>query len=208
MAKYTVKQGDCISSIAQKKGLFWKQLWNHPENASLKSLRKDPNVLRPGDQVFVPDKQGKQVSGATDQEHRFRVKGVPAKLRVQVLDEDQPRANEPYTLEIDGNLYSGTTDGEGRIEHSIPPDAKQGRLLVGDTQDEYPLSLGHMDPVEEVAGVQARLNNLGFNCGEVNGRLGPETEAALKAFQKKHNLSETGEIDQATRDKLKEVHGS
>jgi len=29
----------------------------------------------------------------------------------------------------------------------------------------------------------------------------------LRAFQKDHDLDVTGEADQATRDKLKEVHG-
>ena len=82
MPNYTVKQGDCISSIAQKHGLFWDKVWNHPKNANLQERRKDPNVLSPGDVVFVPDKDEKEESGATEQRHRFKRKGVPEKLRI------------------------------------------------------------------------------------------------------------------------------
>ncbi len=28
MPEYKVKQGDCLSSIAEKHGLFWDKVWN------------------------------------------------------------------------------------------------------------------------------------------------------------------------------------
>jgi N-acetylmuramoyl-L-alanine amidase len=208
MPDYTVKQGDCISSIAEGHGFFWERIWNHPKNAELKTKRENPNVLAPGDVVFVPDKEEKEESCATGQRHTFRKKGVPAKLRLRLVEDDKPRANEPYILEIDGVTFSGTTDGEGGIEHPIPPNAVKGKLLVGEKQEEFPLDLGHLDPVDEITGVQARLNNLGFDCGSLDGEAGPETEAALKEFQKKHNLDESGRPDEATRSKLQELHGS
>lgn len=207
MPEYTVKQGDCISSIAKKNGLFWEKVWDHPNNSQLKQKRKDPNILYPGDIVFVPDKEEKEESGATEQRHRFRKKGVPAKLHLQLLEDDEPRANESYTLIIDGNLLSGTTDSDGRLEQTVPPDGKNAKLLVGESQDEYILNLGHIDPVDTVVGVQARLNNLGFGSGKLDGVLGPETKAALKRFQTKYELPESGEPDDATQKKLFEVHG-
>lgn len=207
MPEHTVGQGDCIFSIAQKHGLFWQTIWNHPNNAELKGKRKDPNVLYPGDVVFIPDKERKQESGATEQRHRFRLKGVPAKLRLRIMDDDEPRANESYVLVIDGDLFSGTTDADGRLEHPMPPDAKRAKLILGETQDELYLNLGHIDPIDEIAGVQIRLNNLGFDCGKLDGILGPETETALRKFQKKYDLTESGKADQATRQKLLEVHG-
>ena len=208
MPQYTVKQGDCISSIADRNGLFWEQLWNHPSNASLKASRKDPNVLRPGDVVYVPDKREKTETGATDQLHRFRKKGVPAKLRLRLLDEDEPLANQHYTLEIDGQTFSGTTDSDGRIEQSIPPSAKQGKLVVGDRRDEYALDLGHIDPISEVSGVQERLNNLGYDCGAPDGVLGPRTRTAIREFQKAMGLRETGETDDQTRRRLEQEYGA
>ncbi|UCF85631.1 MAG: peptidoglycan-binding protein [Desulfobacteraceae bacterium] len=207
MPEYQVKQGECISSIAQKHGLFWEKVWEHPKNAQLKEKRKDPNVLYAGDVVFVPDKEENEESCATEQRHRFRKKGVPAMLRLQLFDEDESRANEPFILEIDGEPFTGTTDGEGRLNHPIPPTAKRGRLLVGETQDEYVLNLGHVDPIHEITGVQARLKNLGFGCGKIDGILGPKTEAALSQFQKKYGLLESGKLDTATEKKLVEVHG-
>jgi hypothetical protein len=208
MPEYKVKQGDCISSVAEKYGFFWEKVWDHPNNSQLKEKRKDPNILYPGDIVFVPDKKEKEELGATEQRHRFRKKGAPATLRLQLFEDDEPRANESYTLIIDGSLFSGTTDADGRLEQTVPPDAKNAKLLVGEAQDEYKLNLGHIDPVDEVVGVQARLNNLGFYRGNLDGELGAETMAALKCFQTKYELSESGELDEATKNKLLDVHGS
>lgn len=40
----------------------------------------------------------------------------------------------------------------------------------GDEQRKYFVSLGRIDPVEEVSGAQGRLLNLGYYDGPVNGR--------------------------------------
>jgi peptidoglycan hydrolase-like protein with peptidoglycan-binding domain len=37
--------------------------------------------------------------------------------------------------------------------------------------------------------------------------LGESTRGAIRAFQKERNLNVTGELDDATRQKLKEMHG-
>lgn len=207
MTEYIVKQGDCLSSIANKYGLFWEKIWNHPKNAKIKEKRKDPNILYPGDVLFIPDKEEKEESAPTEQRHRFKVKGVPAMLRLQFKHGDKPRANEPYTLQIEGKIFSGTTDGEGKIKHPLPPNAKRGKLLLGEYQEEFLLEFGHLDPIEEVSGVQARLNNLGFDCGKIDGVLGPKTEAALIEFQKQYGLLDTGNIDEQTIAKLRQVYG-
>lgn len=202
MPKYTVQQGDCVTNIASASGLPWKILWNHPENASLRQLRKDPNVLYPGDEIFIPELTERIESCATDQKHTFEIKGIEAKIKLRLLDADQPRANQPYRLDVDGaTVASGQTDGDGIVAASIPPRAAEAILYVGSglARDVYPLRLGNLDPIETDEGVGGRLLCLGYSTENI--------EEAITAFQQKHGLSVTGSADEATRAKLEERFG-
>lgn len=202
----TVSPGDSIPSIAKENGFFWETIWNHPNNAALKAKRKDPNLLFDGDEVYVPDLDLKQESRGVDARHKFKVKGEQVKFKLQLLMMGQPRANEAYTLVVDGTIYSGTTTGDGRLEHVLPANARSGVLKLKGGKEEYPVRIGHLNPIDTVSGVQQRLNNLGFNCGAENGELSETLKAALVAFQSKYQLSPTGEIDGPTKAKLEERH--
>lgn len=206
--QYTVKAGDCISSIAFETGFFADTLSELPENANLKQLRKNLNVLQPGDVVFIPDKREKFHEGKTGARHVFRRKGVPARLSLRILRDDAPRANVPYTLTIDGRVMSGRTGPKGEIDVTISPNAMSGILKVGPPEDldEYNLDLGHLQPADNIAGVQSRLRNLGFHCEGEDGQLGPVTREAISAFQRKHKLPVTGEMDAAFQAKIAKVH--
>ena len=207
---YIVEQGDCIESIAFQRGLLWKTIWNHPENAALRKARQNWNALLPGDRLFLPNLRLKQVPAATEQRHRFQRKAVPARLSITLSDaDDKPVAGEPYLLEVDGTVFSGKTDATGTLEHPISPGAKSGKLTVGaNRRAAFSLDLGHIDPITEISGVQGRLANLGFDCARLDGVLDEQTRAAIRAFQHKHGLPETGEIDPTTRGKLEEVYES
>jgi len=196
MPVHLVQQGECITSIADRLGLSWQRIWNHPENLGLRQQRKDPNVLYPGDAVFVPDLELREESRATDQRHRFKKTGEPAKLNLRLLIEDQPRAGEAYRLVIDGVSITGTVDGSGHIKQSLPPGATSGMLYVGSgaTQDVYKLQFGNLDPIDTPEGVAGRLRSLGYGTDEIS--------EAIRAFQEKERLSVTGEADDATRNRL------
>src|SRR5258705_1003243 len=206
--EHIVEAGECFSSIAFGYGFFYETLWNHPANAKLKAKRKDPNTIYPGDIVVVPDKREKTEARSTGSMHRFRLKSVPAKLRLRILWNDKPRANEQYRLEVDGIVTTGMTDEGGNVVATIAPEARNGNLVLGegDKAIKYDLFLGHLDPVEEITGMQARLNNLGFYSGEPDGVVGPQTAEALGSFQASVGLPATGKVDAATLAKLRETH--
>ena len=206
---YIVKQGDCLSSIAEKYGMTWQKIWNDPPNQNLRQIRLTPNVLLPGDRLSIPTREQRIETGATEQRHRFRRKSIPAKLRLRLLEGGQPQANVQYTLIIEGEILSGTTDSDGLLEAHISPSAKEGMLRIteGDSTAEYRLALGHIDPIETISGAQGRLHNLGYDPGTVDGQAGPRTRNTLRAFQKDYDLDITGEFDAATCDKLKDIYG-
>ncbi|MBN1766856.1 MAG: peptidoglycan-binding protein [Sedimentisphaerales bacterium] len=207
MAEHTVKQGDCIASIAMKYGFWGKTLWNLSENSELKKIRKDPNILLPGDTVFIPEKEIKEESCETEKKHRFRRKGVPEKLRIVLKVEGEPRADAKCHILIDGRLTEDVTDSEGRLTIAIPPNAQKGKVTLVDGGEEFELDLGGLDPITEITGVQARLANLGFDL-DVTGHMDQKTKDAIKEFQRRHDLTVTDELNDDLRNKLKEVFGA
>lgn len=202
MQEHPVRQGECLNSIAYENGFTWQTLWNHPSNAELRRLRQDPSVINPGDVVNIPDLQPYQDSGNTEVRHRFRRKGTPAKVKVQIKRNDEPRANQPYSLDVDGKLQSGKTDGQGMVEMNIPPNATRGILRVGEGKDQeiYRIQLGTVDSVDTEFGAKGRLNCLGYDTDQ-------ELADVLKQFQAKEELEQTGELDTTTQNKLKERFG-
>ena len=208
---YLVKAGDCLSSISDDAGHLWQTVWNHPSNAELKQTRDDPHVLLPGDRIFVPPIRERVEKASTDQKHTYIRKSNMTKLRIVVKDLDEPLASQPYSLDVDGQMYKGTTDSAGKLEQAIPSGAQQGHLTVGEGDDalEYEFDLGTMDPPDSITGIQARLGNLGYDAGPVDGIHGPKTTAAIEKFCGEHEIEppDDGEVTQEFRDKLVEEHG-
>jgi N-acetylmuramoyl-L-alanine amidase len=206
MPTVTVSLGDSIPSLAKDNGFFPDTIWNHARNAGLRAKRKSQNQLFPGDEVFIPDLSKRTETRSTDGTYKFHRKGVPAKLVLQLKKLGQARKNEKYVLVVDGTTYNGTLDGEGKLQQFIPPDAKGGQLILSGGKEIIPIRIGDLNPIEELSGVQQRLNNLGLFCGNEDGTLDDQTTAAIRTFQQKSGLPVTGQVDGATKAKLLELH--
>ena len=65
-----------------------------------------------------------------------------------------------------------------------------------------PVALAHrrqsVADAERVRQVQQKLNDIGYHAGSVDGVLGPQTQSALRQFQRARNLDATGHIDSKT----------
>ena len=206
---HIVRVGECMTSIAAEKGFAWQTLWNHPANAKLKSVRGNPHLLLEGDEVAIPCKQYKEHTAATDTTHRFVRKNVRSRLRFRLLAQGAPRAFLSYTLSVDGELSSGVTDEDGFVDLYISPQAQRGCLTVmgGQISESYTLLLGHLDPINEVRGVQQRLSNLWCNC-ELTGELDEQTLQAISTFISKYDYAGDAKLDDRMRRSLQEIHGA
>lgn len=50
-----IQPGEYLSLISQRHGLSsWNVIYDHPNNAGFRVLRPDPDLIQPGDRVFVP----------------------------------------------------------------------------------------------------------------------------------------------------------
>lgn len=208
--RHTVAAGETLAAIAEQHGFArGAKLHRHPDNAGLRELRDNPDVLAPGDEVVIPDREEARVEVRVDTRHRFRLERPRQSLRLE------PRGSEGETLDgwdyvlIAGETrFEGTVDGA--IEHPLPfgVDTAQLELVHDDeTPLRWDLRIGHLDPADTVTGQQARLNNLGFVCGATDGDAGPRTEQSIRSFQAAYGLEVDGTCSQAVADKLREVYG-
>jgi hypothetical protein len=211
MKDHKVQAGECMTSIADQYKFFIDTLWDHPANKDLKAKRKDPTRLMAGDTVKIPDPRPRSLFAHTGQRFVVRLRGIPAKLRLQFLHPDgSPRAGEPWKLEFEDEKLEGTLTGWGMLEADVPPEVQSAQLTLGEGDDmsSFELQLGHLDPVEEVSGMQARLTALGYDCGGVSGKMDDATKEALKHFQGAHGLEETGDADEKTIETLRGMSDS
>ena len=218
--RHEVQQGDYLSKIAAEYGFLWKTLYNHPLNAEFKAKRPDPNVIYPGDVIWIPDKEPGKEDRPTDNRHTFELKGEQAILRVRLLIEDEPIAAAQCKLQVGTQIYNVTTDGDGLLEKNIPGKENSARIEItiptsmkdyvdlGLTTIEYVLSLGDMDPQNTSEGFEKRLLNLGFYPAEddVTQEQLRDREA-IRQFQKTCNATDTGNSDAVTQDKALTEHG-
>jgi N-acetylmuramoyl-L-alanine amidase len=218
MRTHVVQQGECVSSIAARYGLSSTDpIRSHPSNEVLRRKHRTPHALRPGDEVVVPDPRA-PASCPTERRHVFVVQRPTVRFRVRVLDTAEgPLVGCRFLLKVGGVEKKGRVPDDGVVEAMVPAGAEEGELHVwldGDGVDDpddepalrYALRVGHLDPVDTVAGMQARLDNLGFAC-PTTGSMCSQTEAALRAFAARTGISYEDEPSDALLERLAGDHG-
>jgi hypothetical protein len=213
MTTHIVKQGECLSVIASRHGMSWKQLWDDPGNEKLRERRKDPNVLYPGDEVAIPEAKRSRVALTLDASTTVvrRRAGGTSPFTLKLLDASgKPLANTEYKFTVGSETRTGRTDKAGMLREELALDVDAAVVEFGGKR--YELEIGHLNPLEEtddagLSGAQARLKNLGYRIPAIDGKKNDATERALRKFQADEGLDVTGELDDATRARLRERHG-
>lgn len=204
--QHTVVQGDSVASLAAKYGFAPDTIWQHAENAALREKRSNMHALLPGDVVVIPDRTAGTRACTTGRVHRFRRKGVPMQFAMQLVNVGEARAGRPYVLTVDGVEYSGTTDANGGIRVFLPNASRSGTLVVAGGELRLEIDFGHMDPIETLTGVQKRLANMGFACGQPTGEMNAATTVALQLFQLYVGIAPGGTLDEETRAAIAACH--
>ena len=127
-ATHIVEAGEHLGTIARKFGFEnFSVLWEHPSNAAIKALRKDPTLLAPGDEIFIPDRVRLVFSRLTDASHDFKVHLDTLKLSLRLLELDgEPRKNARVVVRVEtpetggassSNEQELVTDGDGNVTY-------------------------------------------------------------------------------------------
>ncbi|MFO0549642.1 MAG: type VI secretion system tip protein TssI/VgrG [Polyangiaceae bacterium] len=136
-------------------------------------------------------------------------------IKVRLTDENfRAYAGRRFEARAGATVIEGTTGGDGKVELEIPKTATQLELTVwiGDyptgRRRDFKFRVEEIPAIDLIAGVQTRLKALGYYDGATNGdSIDAPTAAALRAFQRDHDLNVSGQIDDATKAALVERYG-
>jgi hypothetical protein len=213
--KHTVVQGECLISIAQKFGIAnWRTIYDAPENEAFKKLRKTPNMICPGDVVYIPTLTGTKQPANLNKKTTYVLKKAKGYLSICLVDsKNNPLPDIPYDVSFYKSerdkkgeplleIKDKKSDADGYVEHQLPKGAKFAVL----TYSPYPtrpslkqnmgLKVGELDDPSTQLGMRSRLNHFGFYSGD--GRMKePETDmfnTQLAGFKDKYGLSDDDSV--------------
>jgi hypothetical protein len=209
---HVVVDGEHLPGIAAKFGFSsFRTIFDHPENAELKKLRPNPNVLVPGDKVFIPDRELRNEEGATGQRNEFVRAGELLELRVKVVDLGEKPLPGPCELAIE-LVRVPMTESQNIFSAPIAPNVTRATMEFStpdpgkNQQQKFPLFVGGLDDVKEFSGQQQRLNNLGYFAG-FSPKSTLQFKWAVEEFQVDHQLGVDGVCGPLTQKALVKEHG-
>ncbi|MCL2448292.1 MAG: peptidoglycan-binding protein [Polyangiaceae bacterium] len=207
---YVVRQGDHLAQIAAARGLSPDDVWNLPDNADLKKLRRTYNVLLPGDILYLPADKRPFLPVKLGQKNVFVATLRTCTITHTFVVDGQPLSGATcHVLDVGGTPLVApppVTNAVGAVTFEVPVSTDRVQVVF-DSGLTFVLAVGHLDPASSRSGCVQRLQHLGYlTTGHSNS---PEWSGfALSAFQRDHSVKPTGVLDPATAEKLAEVYGA
>lgn len=221
---YVIRKGDYLTKLGHEMGFDPSFVWAHPKNKELVAKRKNQEVLKPGDILWIPDEARRKmpVEMETQNSYVARVPKMPLVLTLKLGGKILKK--EPYIIRGLGRLPDGTgakkeevsgeTDDKGVLRLAPSVHVREIEVVLPKRKKELRLFVAGLAPDNELTGVRMRLKNLGYLGAKHQGAeryeaLDPaQLEAAVRAFQTDAGLEVNGVVDEKLTKKLVEVHGS
>jgi hypothetical protein len=180
---------------------------DHGKNAHLFKARSE-YLLKTGDMIWIPDEPPEHrwfsVSRGTSVKFVYSKAKRPFKILLRYPNGD-PVKSQPFVLTVENTRVEGKTDSAGMLDIQVPFTATQAELTVDGYKKK--LEIGALEPLHTAKGYQARLRNLGYATGPLDGIVGAKTRAAIRAFQRDAELDQSGRMNDDTLQALGARHG-
>jgi len=216
MPNHIVLQGETIPAIAHQYGFAdWRNIWEHPRNEHLAEMGRTPNILNPGDRVYIPDYDSGIFIFTTGRNTEIRLLNPWANvIRISFQDRfGNPYSGKRCQVEIGGNSREGESDGNGLFEFELPREVSSAifKLWPDDANDDkfyvWILRPGYLNPVTEISGAKARLKNLGYGIDGIDDNADRRTQNAVELLRAQHELPIGTDFSDEVRRIILERHG-
>jgi hypothetical protein len=218
---YVVRAGDYLTAVAHARGLTPGDIWDHPANADLRKKRPNPEILAPGDILFIPVVEREWLPVSAGSTNTYVVTIPLVEIHVVLHGSDgKPLAGKSLVLEPDPGVKSPTTDGTGLLKVKIPVTVRRVTVTVPDANLKFQIRVGELDPHDTSSGILSRLRQLGYAGSEGHlARSGRPYLAgvdlsenalrrAVSAYQNDQGQDVTGTLDASLCDAVRTGYGT
>jgi hypothetical protein len=167
MQPYVIKQGDFLAKLAYRFGFDAATVWMGDENSDLRALRCNPNILLPGDVLYIPDPPDPEpISLKVGQSNDFLSDAPTIQVVVQFKGTDADPSmfsSQPFAIDELPDLTGLQTDENGVATiDGVPVTLSSITLTFSNTGVAQSILVADMDPINTLPGIFKRLQHLGF----------------------------------------------
>jgi hypothetical protein len=231
MEPYVIRQGDYLTKLAYEMGFDATTVWQDGSNDDLRKERPDPDMLLPGDILYVPTAApaGTALNIGTTNDFTAAVPTVTVSVR---FDDDR-FASQPFTVPELPDLTGLQTGADGTATVTAPVTLESITVSFETPKAAYTCWIGYADPLNTLSGVFQRLQNLGYldanmaptddvdvvraglralkaaqtNGSDGSGDAGGSGDSGGSDTSDDAGLSDDGKLDEATAMLLFTAHG-
>jgi hypothetical protein len=217
---YVIRPGDYLTAIAYFRRVDVAAIWKDPSNATLRDLRDNPEMLAPGDVLYVPSVKPKWLPVNVGENNKFVATLWKVTVQVAFKDsEGQPFANKTVRLQPKFTSEDPTTDGDGTLKIQVPVSIRFIDATIVDAQVTFRIRIGHLDPHDVDSGTLSRLRQLGYVADETHliatdrpylrefEANGTTLSRAVASFQAERGQEVSGSLDDDLRGRIRQEYG-